>query len=72
MDLVVVRGGQSRLRFLCAGRKLFGSNLWIEIELVFSLGIEIDLFFARGGQNRLRVLCAVENYLVVICGSKLS
>ena len=47
-------GGQNRLRFLYAGRKLLRFNLWIVIYLVFSVGIEIDLVF----ECRTKMTCS--------------
>ena len=47
LDLFLVRGSKST-SVLCAGRKLLGFNLWIQIDLVFIVGIEIDLVCVCG------------------------
>ena len=39
-----MRGSKSTL-VLCVDRKLLGFNLWIKIDLFFSVGIGIDLVF---------------------------
>ena len=47
IDMVFVRGSKLT-SFLCAGRKLLGFSLLIEIDLVLSVGIEVDLDFVCG------------------------
>ena len=47
LDLFFVRGSKSTSA-LCAGRKLLGYNLRIEIDMVFSVGTEVDLVFVHG------------------------
>ena len=42
-----MRGSKST-SVLCTGRKLLGFNLWIEFDLLFSVGIGIDLVFVCG------------------------
>ena len=46
IDLVLASG--SNLTCFCAGRKVLGFNLWIEIDLILSVGVEIDLVFVCG------------------------
>ena len=41
-------GGQNRRRFVCGPRTTWFSNVWIEIDLVFSVGIEIVWDYACG------------------------
>ena len=42
IDLIFVRGSKLT-SFLCAGRKLLCVGVWIEIDLVLSVGIEPGL-----------------------------
>ena len=47
IDLVLVRGSKLT-SFLCAGLKLLGFSVLIEIDLVLSLGIDVNLVFVWG------------------------
>ena len=72
--------------FLCAGRKILGFNVWIEIDLVLSVVIENDLVFVCGpkiiwgsndlvlcGWSKLTYFCVrAENHLVLVWSSKLT
>ena len=49
LGLFLVRGSKST-SVLCAGRKLLSFNTWIEIGLVFRVGIEIELVFVCGAK----------------------
>ena len=46
LDLFFLRGSKSPSA-LCAGRRLLGLNLWIEVTLFCSVGIELDFGFVR-------------------------
>ena len=69
-DLVFVRGSKST-SVLCTGRKLVGFNLWVEIDLIFSMGIDIALFFVYG--PKLTCFLCGDRVTSFLCGwSKLT
>ena len=67
LRLFFVRGSKS-ISVWCAGRKLLGVNLWIEIDFVFSVGIDIDLVLSAG--RRWLVFCVGIDWLSFCAGGR--